>query len=250
MEPNNETEAAVGTQPVAQKSIWSIMAGIFYAPTEAFAAFSQKPGILMPLIVLILVSFIMVGLTTPYQARAQYDMMKQSTVLPQEALDRMGEDAENPNFIKGGGFGAIFVLFASMISALVVWFVGSFFFGGTAKFTAVWGVGLLATLIPMAGGLLRMPMVIAKDSILVSYGLAAFMPGGDFTSILFSFLYYFDAFAIWSLIVAGIGYATVFGFSRGKGIATSAIVSLLFIVLLISLSVVGMSFAGVEISFM
>ncbi|MCK4632518.1 MAG: YIP1 family protein [candidate division Zixibacteria bacterium] len=250
MEPNNQTDAAVATQPVAQKSIWSIMVGIFHAPTEAFAAFSKKPGILMPLIVLIIVSFIMVGLTTPYQARAQYDMMKQSTVLPQEALDRMGEDAKNPSFIKGGGFGVIFVVFASLISALVVWFVGSFFFGGTAKFTAVWGIGILAMLIPMVGGLLRLPMVIAKDSILVSYGLAAFMPGGDFTSILFSLLYYLDIFAIWSLIVAGIGYAAVFGFSRGKGIATSAIVSLLFIMFMISLTAVGMSFAGVEISFM
>ena len=142
------------------------------------------------------------------------------------------------------------MVFASLISALVVWFVGSFFFGGTAKFKAVWGVALITSLIPMAGGLLRMPMVIAKDSILVSYGLAAFMPGGDFTSILFTFLYYLDAFAIWSLIVAGIGYAAVFGFSRGKGITTSAIVSLLFIVLIISLSAIGMSFAGVKITFM
>jgi len=250
MEPNNETEAAVATQPVAEKSIWSIIAGVFYAPTEAFAAFSQKPRILMPLIVLILVSFIMVGLSAPYNAKAQYDMMKQSTVLPQQALDQMRADVENPSFIKGGGGGAVAIVIINLIAALVAWFVGSFFFGGTAKFKAVWGVGMLSMLIPMLGGFLRLPMVIAKDSILVSYGLAAFMPGGDFTSILFSFLYYLDIFAIWSLIVAGIGYAAVFGLSRGKGIAVSAIVSFLFIAFMISLMAVGMSFAGVKISFM
>jgi hypothetical protein len=113
----------------------------------------------------------------------------------------------------------------------------------------VWGVVLLANLIALVGGVLRSLLVVAKDSIFVSIGPAALMPGKDFTSILYAILYYTDFFAIWSVIVAGFGYAVIFGISRGKGMTISVVLWALGILFAVGAQLIGFSFAGVDVSF-
>lgn len=243
------SEAIAGDSTPA-KSIWGIMVGVFTAPTEAFAEFKKKPTIIIPLIAILVLAGVAGALMAEYGAMMQYEMLKSSTVIPPQVLEEMRQDALDPNRLTTGLFGAIAMVILGVISALVAWFLGSVIFGKKSSFKAVWGVELVAGLIPMVGGLLRLPMVYAKGTMMVSYGLAALLPGKDFTSILYSFLYYTDIFAVWGIIVGGIGYAAIFGLSRGKGIAIAAIAFALFVVISIGLSAVGMAFAGVDITFL
>jgi len=120
----------------------------------------------------------------------------------------------------------------------------------TSVFTPIWGVVLLADLIAMVGGVLRSLLIVAKDSIYVSLGPAALLPGKDFTSILYAILYYTDIFAIWSVIVAGFGYAAIFGISRGKGMTISVVLWAIGILVAVGGQLVGLSYAGVEVSFL
>ncbi len=243
------SEAIAGDSTPA-KSIWGIMVGVFTAPTEAFAEFKKKPTIIIPLIAILVLAGVAGALMAEYGAMMQYEMLKSSTVIPPQVLEEMRQDALDPNRLTTGLFGAIAMVILGVISALVAWFLGSVIFGKKSSFKAVWGVELVAGLIPMVGGLLRLPMVYAKGTMMVSYGLAALLPGKDFPSILYSFLYYTDIFAVWGIIVGGIGYAAIFGLSRGKGIAIAAIAFALFVVISIGLSAVGMAFAGVDITFL
>lgn len=245
---SSETNAGGDSTPA--KSIWGIMIGVFTSPTEAFAEFKKKPTILIPLIAIFVLAGGVGALMAEYSSMMQYEMLKNSTVIPPQALEEMRQDALDPSMLTTGLFGGIAIVVFGVISALVAWFLGSVIFGKKANFKAVWGVELVAGLIPMVGGLLRLPMVYAKGTMMVSYGLAALLPGRDFTSILYSLLYYTDIFAVWGIIVAGIGYAAIFGLSRGKGIAIAAIAFGLFVMISIGLSAVGMMFAGVEITFL
>jgi len=245
---SNETIAGGDSTPA--KSIWGIMIGVFTAPTEAFAEFKKKPQIIIPLIAVLVLAGGAAALMAEYAGMMQYEMLQHSTVIPPQALEEMRQESLDPNRLTGGLFGGLAIVFFGLLSALVAWFLGSVIFGKKADFKAVWGVELVAGLIPMVGGVLRLPMVYAKGSMLVSYGLAALLPGKDFTSILFSFLYYADIFAIWGIIVAGIGYAAIFGLSRGKGIAIAVIAFVLFAMVSIALTAVGLSFAGVDITFL
>ena len=238
----------VPTVPDTPTGIWAIIVGVFTSPTKAFTQFVQKPRLLMPLLAVIVISSLGGIGSGEYGARIQYDMMKTSTVLPPQALEQMRQDAENPNLIQIALMTPAMMVFGSVLAALVAWFLGAVIFGGQAKFKAIWGVGLLADLIVHIGGLLRLPLVHAKGTMYVSYGLAALFPDKDFTSIGYSLLYYLDAFAVWAIIVAGIGYGAVFGITRGRGLAVSVIATLLLFILIVMLSVVGMSFAGVEVT--
>lgn len=136
-----------------------------------------------------------------------------------------------------------------LIVALISWGIGTFIFGGSSKFKTIWGVTILASLIPgICNLIVRLPMIMAKGDMYVSIGLAALFPDMDFRAIFYTVLFYLDAFAIWCMIVTGIGYAKALNISTGKGIATSVIVTLIMTTAFIGMSVLGMSFAGVEIT--
>lgn len=232
-----------------QRSIWAIIGDVFFSPTKAFEAFKQKPTILVPLILIIILAAGAAALTYQQNAAAQWEMVRTSTTLPPQILQQMELDAQNPSPI-GGTIGAgIVVPIMTLIGALVAWFFGSFVFGQKVKYWHVWGVVLLADLIPLAGGLIRSGMVVAKDSIYVSLGPAALMAGKDFTSILYGILYFTDVFAIWGVIVAGFGYAAIFGLSRGKGMTISVIIWIIGLSLFLGFQQIGFAFAGVETSF-
>ncbi len=246
METNNQPLTSVETPP---RSIWSIIIGIFTSPTQAMEDFKKKPSLLVVIIVTYVLASI-VGITTAkYSSQLQYDMLKTSTVIPAEILQQMKTEGENANPWVGGLSGGIVVLVISLIGAGLAMFIGKFVFAGDANFKAIWTVVLLAGLITMVGGVLRIPLVLAKESMLVSYGFAAAMPGKGFTSVLYSIFYYCDFFMIWTVIVEGIGLSKILGISKGKGITTAAISSGLLIAVMITLSLVGLMFAGVEITF-
>ncbi len=238
-----------GVVSPAAPGIWGIIFHVFSSPRQAFEDFKVKPRILWPMIVIIVFSVIAAVVSAPLSAKMQYDMMKTSTTLPPQALEVMRQNAAHPNLLQTALGAPITVLIISIIAALIAWFLGRVVFGGEARFKATWGVELLAMVISTFGGLLRIPLVLIKGSMYVSYGLAALMPGKDFTSMLYMILYYFDAFAIWSIIAGGIGFGIIFGISRGKGIAVAAISSCLLITFSIIMSIVGMGFAGIDVSF-
>jgi hypothetical protein len=232
-------------QTTPGKSIWQILVGVFSSPSTAFAAFDRKPQIVIPLIIVLLLGGISGGMMAPYMSRAQHDMLQQSTIIPADQLAKM-DKPPNPAF--SGFMGAVGVLFIGLVYTLLIWPFGNFVFGGQARFLKLWGVTLLGGIIAQVGNLLKLPLMIAKDSAYVSYGLAALLPGKDFTSLTYSFLYYLDGFAIWSLIVSGIGYAIVYKFSHGKGILMSFVVNMLIVIVMLVLTSVGMGLAGVKIN--
>ncbi|NMC45101.1 MAG: hypothetical protein GYA46_14365 [candidate division Zixibacteria bacterium] len=241
--------SADGTgQPAA--GIWSTIIGVFSAPTQAFARYNQNPSIWIPLILTVVLVFVFSGIFSPYQSRASLAMMRRSPSIAPEMLQMIEQQSANSGFLQGAATGAITAVIAGILAALLAWLVGTFFFGGTTTFKKIWGVTLLGGLIGVAGKLLLLPLVVAKNSVTVSLGPAALYPAKDITSILYMILMFFDAFTIWAMIVTGIGYGVIFAFSRGKGIGVSVIVTLVGMIAALGLAVIGMSFAGLDIHFL
>lgn len=231
-------------------SIWSVIIGVFSAPTRAFAAYNQKPRIWVPLIIVVVLVTIFSGIYAPYQNRASLELMRQSTKLTPEMLQIFEQQSTNVGFVRSGLTGAATGVIVTIVVALLAWMTGTFFFGGTTTFKKIWGVGILGGLITCVGKILMLPLVAAKNSVAVSLGPAALYPSKDITSILFMILMYLDLFTIWAIIVTGIGYASVFDFSRNKGITISVIVTLISMVVGLGLGIFGMSVAGLDVHFL
>lgn len=247
---NSEITGSIGGGEIPQgKSIWSIIFGVFTGPAEAFAAYNLKPTIIIALLVAIVMGVLFSVPVAKYQAMMQYDMMSKSPTLPAQVLDQMKDGIDNPNYLSAGIGAALVLLIVDLIAALIAWGIGSFVMGGDSTFKKVWGVTVLGGLIFQLGNLVKLPLMMAKGNMYVSFGLAALFPDKDFTSVFYWLLYYVDAFMIWSIIVSGIGYGIVFNISRGKGIWVAAISTLIITGVMMGLALVGMSFAGVEITF-
>ncbi|MDH4156138.1 MAG: YIP1 family protein [candidate division Zixibacteria bacterium] len=244
-QPSEMEPEVVAVKP---RSIWGIIVRVFSAPQQAFEDFKPRPRILVLLVITIVIGAIAALGTAKYTALLQYELLSTSPQIPQQLLDQMRQAATEVELGKAIPTGGVFAVIVGLLVALVAWFVGGFLMGGKAKFKTVWAATLLGGLIMELGSLVRLPLIMAKDSMYVSLGLAAFLPGKDFRSILYGLLYYFDIFMVWTIIVTGIGYGIIFGISRGKGITAAFIGFAIFVLLSITLSSVGLAFAGVEIS--
>ncbi len=228
--------------------IWAIIIGVFIAPVKAFDDYLTKPNLWIPCLLLIVLIGISSAVLAPYQAKAGYELMKQSSSLPASALKAMEDQIAKSNPITSALWGGVMGVIMTLLSALLAWVIGSIFFSGQTKFGVLWGVTILGGLIGLVGKLLTIPLVIAKNSVDVSFGLAALWPNKNIASIFYLLLVYLDAFAIWGIIVTGIGYAAVFKFTRGKGIMVSAISTVVLLVGFMMLQILGMSLAGVKVS--
>lgn len=249
-QPYNQKEsAAVATSSANGKNIFNIMMGVFFGPVEAFQSNKNRPRIIVPLIALLVLLVIAVIPQTPYQAKQQVDLLSKSTTIPPQVLEQIEQRAADASPVQGVITACIIVVILGVVGALVAWFIGSFIMGGEATFKQMWSTGILGGLITMFGAIIRMLMVLAKGDMSATIGLAALFPNKDFTSIFYSLLFYFDLFAIWAIIVTGIGYGIVLGISRGRGIVTALIWYVLFSIIMIGLSSFGLTMAGVEITF-
>ena len=242
----NSGNGAVLEPGGSQRSIWSIIVGVFTAPSEAFEAYCKNPTIWVPLILTIALITVFSVLALPYNSQLQYDIMQQSKTLPPQVLNDMRDSITNPKYTVTAVTGMIFAVLPGVIAALLAWGMGSFIFGGESKFKTIWGVALLGGLIASVGNLVKIPLMMAKNSALVSLGPAALFADKGPTSLFYLFLLFLDIFVIWGIIITGIGYGKAFRISNGKGMAISIIISLLFIGIVVALQSVGMKFAGVE----
>jgi hypothetical protein len=237
------------TVPATSRSIWAIIGDIFFAPIQALEDFKLKPTWVVPLILSLILMAVAAGLPYKQNAQAQIDLLSTSTTLPGPALDAMKTAAQNPSPVSSIIGGVIVYTIISFIGALLAWVFGSFIFGKKTAYSHVWAVWLLTGLVPMLGGVIRSVLIVIKNNIDVSIGPAALLAGKDFTSFMYTVLYYTDIFAIWGVIVAGLGYAAIFGLPRGKGLTISIVIWVLGTLTMVGVQQFGLSFAGVETSF-
>jgi hypothetical protein len=237
------------TVPATSRSIWAIIGDIFFAPIKALEDFKLKPTWVVPLILSLILMAIAAGLPYKQNAMAQYDLLRTSTTIPPAAIEQIRVQGENTGPLMSVAGGVIVYAIISFVGALIAWFFGGFIFGKKTPYSHVWAVWLLTGLIPLLGGVIRSVLIVLKNSINVSIGPAALLAGKDFTSFMYTVLYYADIFAIWGVIVAGLGYAAIFGLPRGKGLTISIVIWLLGTLTMVGFQQFGLAMAGVKTSF-
>lgn len=247
----NAVTSAVNVESAQGGGTWDAIIKMFTAPTRAAQILKEKPKILIPLIITFVLSAVVVIATMKYSMNMQVDMIAKARNLPPEIVDQIRAGSAQLSLVKnliGAVVGSCFVLLFTLISAGLAMFLGSVLMGGKAGFKAVLSVTAVAGLISALGSIITLPLMFLKGTLLVSIGFAGLLPGKDFTSLLYSFLYQYNFFMIWSVIAAGIGYAVIYEFPRNKGLNVAIISSLIMAVLAIAFRLVGLIMAGVEIT--
>lgn len=202
--------------------------GIYTKPRETMEYLSQKPDWILPVVV-VAVAVLLSGLILyptvirPQQVEQISKQFRENANIPPEQAQQMEERAlrftEGPfGLLTGIGGMVVFALLSILIPALVFFWLGQLL-GGEGAFRNVLSIVSYASLVVVPGLIVRTPLMLAKHSVGVQTSLALVLSPEQEGSFLFRFLAQFDIFVIWQLILAALGLAILYRFSKQKAAA-------------------------------
>ncbi|MFQ6092524.1 MAG: YIP1 family protein, partial [bacterium] len=98
-------------------------------------------------------------------------------------------------------------------------FFGNMLFGGQASFRQVLSMYAHAGVIAVPASVVKVPLILAQQSLRVQTNLALFLSADAEQSLLYRLLAKFDIFTIWEVILLIIGLAAIYRFSNGRASA-------------------------------
>ena len=187
MDSNNQQAEILAESP--KPSTVSRIFRVFYEPSSAFKGFTGKLEWIVPLLIIAIVGGILGYYVRPIYTEGMYQsVVEKYGDNPQvlEYIDKQFEEArENPFhwYYPPLWLGMSFVIMA--IIAGVGMITGNFIFGGKANFWIILNVVAFAAFVGFLGDVIRIAIMLSKDSMFVYTGLGLLKPANDG-----SFLYY------------------------------------------------------------
>ena len=228
---------------VKQDSLFALkgIAEVFYKPAEFFTKLKDNPKILVPYVFFIILTFISLYLLKDL-------IVDMQTSSPQFAanMEKSGQSV-TPEIISMMKittlvFGTLAMSLYPLLVAALALFFGNFVMAGNGSFKKLLSVALYGGIVYALGSMILIPMMLAKNSMMVSFSLAVFATDYGMESILYTALSKISIFQIWEIIVVGIGLSTIYNFPRNKGYVLAVLSVGLLSVLQIVLAAIGAMF--------
>jgi len=230
-----EVQSAAEPVPVAPgMSQMQRVTSIFSAPSKTFEDIKRgNKSWWMPWLILAAVGYLFFAVVSS-RVTMQTVVDNQSRLMSESQQERMAQmpadqramTAKWTLYITEGVFvaGPVFVLLIAAIVSLVLWGTINFAFGGKASFGAVFAVWFFASLPEVLKTLLGIVVIFAGGTPetfnIKNYAptnVAAFLPVMETNKALYALANSMDVVTIWTLILMGIGIATVAGVKRSSG---------------------------------
>ena len=231
MEETPDSRSVMGEEEKTV-SFWSRMGNIFVSPTKTFEAIDKKPTWFWPFIIMILVSLIASYLIMPQQMKIAIDSMSKQENVTQEQM----QVAMKFIPISIMATSVVMVAVWYFLYSLLYYLAGSVLLGGNSTYKKVLSLQAWTSFIVVVSSIVRIPLVRAKDSVMVSLSPAMLLPSDYLGTKLYTFLMQLDFFSIWYLIVMGLGFSYIYRFSKGKAYAAVIICWLMWVGLTVLLT--------------
>lgn len=232
MDTENTSESIQSTAEIKPTGFFSRLGGVYAAPGATFRDVGRSPGILMPIIALIIMGMISTYFTTMKVdlGSMAIDQITEQQVargnMSQAQADQLRERAANRSVagtIVGAIFAGMMLVIIALVIASVAKLISSTFMGAESTFKALFSVTLYVSLaVGIVQTVIFLVILYFKDPSDLSVGninsLVASNLGAMLTSILgedalprylaklFSWV---DIFAIWKIALLAIGYSAV-----------------------------------------
>jgi hypothetical protein len=230
------------------KSSFQRLAGVLFSPGETFQDIARKPDVILPLLLIVVISFVGIALSMPHMdwdamiAQQQEIMKERNPNMSAQELARV--ERMTRGMAKVGIWFAPFIIVAMTVIIAGILLLAFRLFGGEGNFMQAWSATLYAwvprilqqivgTIVVMMKG-----MVNPQEAQTLVKSSPAFLVDMKEHPALFSLLASFDLFTIWFLVLLVIGFAALSKVSRAK--AAAIIVSLWLLVVLIKSGAAGL----------
>lgn len=233
-EPSNLAGTGEGSSKVSSVAG---LAQVFYQPTEFFEKLKENPRVIVPY-------FVFVILMAVFFYGTRELLWEMASRTPQFQSQAETLSAEKLEMIRKLMWiqPVIVVSLLPVVAALFAYFWGNFIFAGKAKFKQILSVMTYGSLISGLGGLVVLPMALAKGHLAVGLSLGPLAASQGIESLAFVALSKIDVFIIWEIMVIGIGLAAVYGLPRNKGIRLSVLSMGMLSILHVVTTAIGKAF--------
>ena len=223
-------------------SFASRLLNMFYAPSDTFKAFVTQrdwKDLWIPLIILALAGFIssviLKDLTIDFQLDRIEQAIENSERIPEdrknEILDQQFNRVLEPSLIF-----KVFTFFSAILNipirvlslALLALLVGNFILGGEAKYGDMLVLSGYVYLINILELLIKVPLRLNKWDMDVHTGLGL-LNIGEFGDFSYHFLAGLDIFALWRVILFGIGMGIIYKKTTRPYLITMSVVWLVLV---------------------
>lgn len=206
-------------QPSSESGPLSRIIGVFTSPKLTFESIGRRPDWLIPFIIIVLLSgaltFFMQPIITTEAIQKQQEKMEERGMSADQIDAAVEQTTKVMKFTVLPS--AIVVTALNFIIGALIWlFVGNILLGGAAKFKHLFAVNVYRSLITMLGGLIKLPIILSKETLNVHFSLATFMSDELRETFLYKVLVQTDIFNIWSIAVLCIGLAAIYNFKVKK----------------------------------
>lgn len=182
--------------------------GVFTSPGNTFQAIQAKPSWIVPAIILLVLTVVFVFVAKPViisesieQQQVQLEKRGLDEAQIEEALQKSAGIVKIMIFV-----GAVVVtLIGYFLWAAVLLFISNVILGGSARYAQMMAVNIYRNFILMVGGLIKLPIMLSKETMNVHFSLATFLPDEQKTTFLYKILMQIELFNIWAIAVTCIG---------------------------------------------
>lgn len=202
-------------------SPFSRIIGVLFSPGQTFADIARKPDWVVPALVIIVVALAAAIVTVP---RIDFESQFRESFEAKGVSGPQGEQAMKfaVAISKGTQYLSPFLIIGFIAVAALLYWVGTKMMGGVASYAQVFSVVLYSWMPLVIRFLIRIPIVLTKQSIAmqevetVVKSSPAFLTSFKDNPVLWSLYLRFDLFLIWALILTVIGLAAASRLSKAK----------------------------------
>ncbi len=216
---------------------------VFIAPSALFGDIKERSRWWLPLLILLVVAAtasVLPRLTISPEVflEGMRQNLPQGVEMSEEQLNVLAEQASSPLAIMGTALTVMIVqTIITFLAALAFWAIFAIF-GGQANFgksvSVVSYTGLVTALGMIFVSILS--VILQRVDIITSLALLPFLEPGSF---LYRFAAQIDLFAVWRIILMGLGFSIVVNVSKIKG----------FLLVIIPWLLVSLALASINIGF-
>jgi hypothetical protein len=217
---------------------------VFTSPSSVARNVLQDPHWVLPLVVVLVVSFLASAATYEYQVKAQREYAEEIIRERDPDADIDAMFAVNPvRRVVGGAIAVAITGVVLLIIAAVLKGVASVA-GGSVRFGAMFSFTCYSAVISALGSLVKTALIIMKGNLDVRTSLAAAAPSLTMRSPQFAFLDRFDIFAIWWVVALCFGLSVLSGLGIKKSAGIVVALWAVYVVIRVLLAMLGTMFGA------
>ncbi len=220
---------------------------IFTNPTKVFENLVLKPDWIIPTLLIIVFSIGASFFVYDIQLDDQRQKFLKNENIPEERKDLILEqldEAQNSSTRMIRPIVAIIIFTFVSIAAVagVLLIAGNFVLGGKADYKSMLAIYAWGYLVAIPETLIKIPLMMAKESVHVYTSLALLFDPSDAETVIFKLANAVDLFSIWRIVLWSIGFSIVYKLSGEK--SYSVVISLYVIYVLIYIGISSL-FGGI-----